>query len=101
MPCAVNVPCSAARVTRRDSSVLTTRLPWFGQVLIQWSNMSFVSSVPHFKSSSASTAVSIPLAPPKTMTACWKLGIEDVTAGEMGVPLSDVPMVRSYPSYNP
>lgn len=35
------------------------------------------------------------------MTACWKLGIEDVTAGEMGVPLSDVPIVRSYPSYSP
>jgi hypothetical protein len=33
------------------------------------------------------------------MTACWKLGIDDVTAGEMGVPLSDVPIVRSYPSY--
>ena len=98
-PCDESVPWSAAMVIKSASSVLTTRLPWPGQVLSHISNMSLVSSAPHFRSSSASTAVSMPLAPPKTITACEKLGSEAVTVGDRGVPLSDVPMVRSYPFY--
>jgi len=99
MPFDVNVPFSVAIVIKSASSVLTTRLPWEGQVLSQKSNMSLASSASHFKSSSASTAVSMPFAPPKTTIACEKLGIDDVTDGDIGVPLSEVPIVRSYPFY--
>lgn len=84
---------------RSASSVRTMRLPWAGQVLSQKSNSSLVSSAPHARSSSASTAVSMPVAPPKTSSACEKLGIEPDTAGVSGVPLSEVPIVKSYPSY--
>jgi hypothetical protein len=99
MPCDASVFCNAAMVIKTASSVRTTRLPCLGQVLIQWSNMSLASSASHFRSSSASTAVSIPVAPPKTMTACENRGMAEVTSDEIGVPLSDVPMVRSYPFY--
>lgn len=98
-PCDASVPWSDAKVIISASSVLTMRLPWAGQVLSQKSNSSLVSSAPHARSSSASTAVSMPDAPPKTSSACEKLGIDADTAGVSGVPLSDVPIVKSYPSY--
>lgn len=78
----------------RLTSVRMVRLPWLGQVFTYRSKRTLGSVTSRL--GSAFTPASSPWRPPNTTRACLKLGSWAEATSE---PRSDVPMVRSYPSW--